>query len=332
MTTHLQNRDSHGAGQCRSYQPGRPAHGLVANRTGVNALFALLGLLLYLVLFPSAAHAQEGDKARAARQQANIGEQFELTVELVAPPGVTVELDPANPSWQGVEIVRIVSQDAIPEGEGVRHIIIAVVAGFFPGDLVVEPAVVLTANGIGTPRILPAFPLLVSSTLAADAPLELLPLPGAASIDGGESPLLRPAIYGGGVLGVALLSALLYLLVQRARRRAVPVLVGGPAQPVADFGTAERLIDADPVGAYRALAAVVRRVVAERYNVPAASLTSREIAGRMESQGVDRWQARLVSGLLQECEAVVYAGYVPAAERRHADLTMAREIVEGASA
>ena len=35
-----------------------------------------------------------------------------------------------------------------------------------------------------------------------------------------------------------------------------------------------------------------------------------------------------VGGLLEECDSVIYAGYRPAAERRQADLTMAREIVE----
>jgi hypothetical protein len=50
----------------------------------------------------------------------------------------------------------------------------------------------------------------------------------------------------------------------------------------------------------------------------------------METSGADRFAARLVGGLLEECDSVVYAGYRPAAERRRADLTMAREIVEGA--
>jgi hypothetical protein len=35
-----------------------------------------------------------------------------------------------------------------------------------------------------------------------------------------------------------------------------------------------------------------------------------------------------VGGLLEECDAVVYAGYRPASERRLADLNMAREILE----
>ena len=107
-----------------------------------------------------------------------------------------------------------------------------------------------------------------------------------------------------------------------------PSIVADERPDPPDLGTAEGLIDSDPVRAYRGLAALVRRVLADRYSLPANALTSRELQRRMESHGVDRWQTRLVGGFLDECDAVVYAGYLPAAERRQADLTMAREIVE----
>jgi hypothetical protein len=94
---------------------------------------------------------------------------------------------------------------------------------------------------------------------------------------------------------------------------------------------AEALLEHDPVAAYRQLAAIVRGVLGRQYSFPAKALTTRELARRMEAEGVDRWQSRLVSGLLEECDAVVYAGYRPALERREADLNMAREIVEAAS-
>ena len=67
--------------------------------------------------------------------------------------------------------------------------------------------------------------------------------------------------------------------------------------------------------------------LARRYGLRATALTSSELRRRLEAEG-DRWQARLVGGLLEECDSVIYAGYRPAAERRQADLTMAREIVE----
>ena len=51
----------------------------------------------------------------------------------------------------------------------------------------------------------------------------------------------------------------------------------------------------------------------------------------MEAEGVDRWQSRLVRGLLDECDQVIYAGYRPAMERRTADLGIARELLEGSA-
>ncbi len=48
----------------------------------------------------------------------------------------------------------------------------------------------------------------------------------------------------------------------------------------------------------------------------------------MLKRGLDRWQVRVASGLLEQCDAVVYAQYRPAPERADADLTAAYEIVE----
>jgi hypothetical protein len=79
---------------------------------------------------------------------------------------------------------------------------------------------------------------------------------------------------------------------------------------------------------YRLLALCVRRFLSERYGFPALALTTSELEQRMEAAGVDRWPARLVCGLLNECDAVVYARYVPAATRAEADNAMAYEIVE----
>ncbi len=107
------------------------------------------------------------------------------------------------------------------------------------------------------------------------------------------------------------------------------MLAPAPAPPTIDLQDAASIIDTDPVRAYRALATVVRHLLSNRYGFPAFALTTAELQRRMEAEGVDRWQSRLVGGLLQECDAVVYSGYRPAQERRQADLNMAREIVEG---
>lgn len=89
------------------------------------------------------------------------------------------------------------------------------------------------------------------------------------------------------------------------------------------------LLDTGDYRTYHALlAACVRRYLSDRYGFPAFAMTTMELRTHMEEQGVGRWQARLVTGLLSECDAVNYAGYTPARARAEANLSMAYEIVE----
>lgn len=294
---------------------------------------AAAGLAILLSTATALAQDGEGDSAQTTRSQAEIGEQFTMTLAVTAPTGAAVEIDPANASWAGVELVRVTSQEATTANDVTIHTFEIIVAGFLPGDGQVQPAVTIIEAGTGTTRLLPPVRIAVFSTLPSDAPLELSPIAPAVGVDGAESPFLWPAIFGGGFLGIAAV-ALGIVAASRwvAARRPEPVVeVEDEPLILPDLGRAERLIDTDPVGAYKTLAATVRNVITERYGVPATSMTAREIQGRMESSGVDRWQARLVAGLLQECEQVVYAGYRPATERRRADLSMAQEIIDGAA-
>ena len=48
----------------------------------------------------------------------------------------------------------------------------------------------------------------------------------------------------------------------------------------------------------------------------------------MELRGTDRWHARIILGLLDECDSVKWAHYAPDANRAQRALTMAYEIVE----
>jgi hypothetical protein len=83
---------------------------------------------------------------------------------------------------------------------------------------------------------------------------------------------------------------------------------------------------------YRLIGACIRRYLTERYGFPAVTLTTGELDHQMEAHGVARWPARLIVGLLNECDAVVYARYSPAAARAEADNAMAYEIVESLDA
>ncbi|MCK9487541.1 MAG: hypothetical protein M0R73_12735 [Dehalococcoidia bacterium] len=79
---------------------------------------------------------------------------------------------------------------------------------------------------------------------------------------------------------------------------------------------------------YGAIALAVREYLGERFGFNAAALTTSELERRMTAHGVDRWQARLVAGLLDRCDRAVYARHYPDPASADHDLTVAYEIVE----
>lgn len=289
---------------------------------------ALLAVVAVLAVAFALTLRAGADSADISSSTLRIGEQATLVIEVATAPGATVEVDPAAASWAGVEVVRIVATSVDDSGLQAIHRIELVVAPFEPGAIEFAPAVNVIAGTEVAARVLPPLRLDVRPSLAPDAPLELSPLPPPEAIGGGESPLLRPALAAGAVAVVLAVAALgiLGATALRRRRPAAPAPAASAAPP--SLEGAERALEHDPVVAYRTLAATVRSVIASRYGLPASALTTAELQRRMEAQGVDRWQARLVGGLLEECDSVVYAGYRPAPERRRSDLTMAREIVE----
>jgi hypothetical protein len=124
----------------------------------------------------------------------------------------------------------------------------------------------------------------------------------------------------------------------RRRRRRRPEPVAAPLELVATPEDRARAaldqIETDPrtpaeyTAYYARIAEVVRSYLTERFDFPAFALTTTELQPAMLRNQLDRWQARLVGGLLSQCDFVVYAHYRPARERADADLTAAYEIVE----
>ncbi len=100
------------------------------------------------------------------------------------------------------------------------------------------------------------------------------------------------------------------------------------ARRALDVAGAGFVADGDYEAYYGRLSTTVRNYLTQRFEFPAFALTTLELQARMTSRGMDRWQARLAGGLLDQCDAVVFARYRPAAERADADLTAAYEIVE----
>lgn len=291
---------------------------------------ALLCALAAVLAVPALAAAQDPE-ATVSRTFAAIGEQVVVTITLEAPADAVVEVDPAGESWGDVRVIRVLSQSATAIDAGLQHRIEVLVAPFAPGTVTFRPAVVVTTDAGSTPAALPVLTLEVPSTLSPDEPLALSPLPPPIPIDGAQSVMLWPGIALGGFV-VVVVAAIAAVLARRWwRNRPVDTGDVAPEPPPADdvLAGAEALLETDAAGAYRAISGAVRNVLGERYEFPAQSLTAAELETRMAEAGVDGWEERMARELLRECDAVVYAGYRPAVERRVADLRIAREIIGG---
>jgi hypothetical protein len=297
-----------------------------------RALLALLAAAVFALPGGLSSAQAPGDSATTNVSELLIGQRATVEVEVRVPSGATVEVDTGADSWNGVAVVAVNRGEVVREGSEDVHRLALIVAPFVPGPGSFEPSIaVITADG-ATLRTLPAISWNVVPSLSPGAPLEISPLAEPTGIAGAESPLLRPAIGLGVVVTLGIVAAAVFFaaraIARSARNRPSPEVV--VEAPPAGFEDVEPLLDRDPVGAYRALSTIVRGVIGTRYGLPANALTTGELRTRMESSGADRFQARLVGGFLENCDSVIYAGYRPAAERRHADLNMAREIVEAA--
>lgn len=305
-----------------------------------HALLALLATLLgAIAVVPAAALAQQPGvqvEARLTRTEATVGDRVGLEIIVRAPPGVTATAPDLPLRVGDLDLIERLPDESAPDGSERR--LRYVLSPFQTGDLFVPSIVVRysTTDGREATVQTNALPLRVTSVIPPGDPATTVrDLRPQAVVD--DEPLAIPwpliAASAGGLAALIILLRMLRWLFRRTRSR-------GPALPV--YLTPEDAAHAalDELTAagtptrrtlkhyYTALSTVVRRYLTERYDFPALALTTTEMESRMTVQGLDRWQARLVAGLLTECDSVRYAQYVPARQRTQHDLGLAYEIVE----
>ena len=288
---------------------------------------------------PSAAFAQETPAAPALDisvafdpSSAALGERTRLTISVRHADDLLISVA-APRRATGLDIMD--ASPAAIQSAGDELLVTTVsylMAGFTlgelqPGDLSVRW---LRADGTAGSVAVAAPPLLVQSTLRPDD-AELRPLKPQATISGAPSPWHRPA--AGAIGTLALLGGGAWLIVARHRKLASEPAPAATAEDLArrllDRLTAESLLgDREFDDYYGTISVVIRGYLQHRFDFRATAMTTGELRSRMISRGVGRWQARLVSGLLDRCDAAVYAGRYPDPASADHDLTVAYEVVE----
>jgi hypothetical protein len=307
-------------------------------------LFAAV-VSFFLLLSPgTGASAQEGEAEEAPvvvsvtadRQRVTVGDPIALTLTVEHDDSVAVTLPEGASAFGDFEMLEVGTPETRSLGDGRSRVRVTyVVAAFATGDLTL-PALEVNYRGAGGSGIEAAAPIAVAveSVLPpGETPTDIRDLKPQVDIAGGLPGYVRPA-FGALASIVVLIAGLLLIHSPLFRRRAAPPPAPLPVPEDVARTELDRIAGLGLPGQgehktyYGLIGTCVRRYLTDRYAFPALAMTTTELEGGMTERGVGRWQARLVSGLLAQCDGVRYAQYVPAAARAEADLTAAYEIVE----
>jgi hypothetical protein len=311
-----------------------------SRRRAGGALAALALLLAAGLALPAAARADAPTVTSFtvdAPDRLTVGDHFRVSITVEADSGTRVRLAPGGLPPE-VSLAETPSVSSRAKGGGRTEVRLdLVLAAFVVGDYQM-PGLTLSytaAGGVSGTLQTPATHLSIASTLPAGGPLEPRPLKPQADIGAaGGAPSQLVALAAAAFMAAA---ALLYFVRRRLTRPAPEAAVLPEPQALGPEDQARRRLDGaaarfgsdrDYAAYYQAIASVVRGYLTDRFGFPAFALTTAELQRQMVARGLDRWQARLAGGLLEQCDAVLYAGYRPALERADADLTAAYEIVE----
>lgn len=311
-----------------------------SRRSSMGVALAIVALTLCSVAaLPRHAEAQPADPAIDAvafflDQAPSIGDRVQLVVQVEHPEDTVVTVP--RPSVPGSEFVAETAPASTPQPGGAILTTVSFTFQVFAlGELQPDPIEVrwVLEDGTAGARTVEPPPLSIRPVRAA-GDTALRPIGPPLAIAGAPPAWLRPAIYA--TAGVAVLLAAGGAALVWRRRGSLPLLAPAPLD-YAERVARERLAalrgldlheEDDFQQFYGTIAQVVRAYLGERFAFNAAALTTRQLEGRMRRHGVDRWQARLVSGLLDRCDRAVFARQYPDPASADHDLTVAYEIIE----
>ncbi|HLF79237.1 MAG TPA: hypothetical protein VJB57_17285 [Dehalococcoidia bacterium] len=267
-----------------------------------------------------------------------VGDHFRYVIKVEVDRGTDIFLA-AGGLPDPLELTKTPSARTRSVGGGRVEITLTIeVAAFEPGDLSIPPLTLRYRNAGGGSGDLETPPSRVGITSVLPLDGEVTPRDLKPQAEIGTPPAIwvLVAIAAALVALVVVVSLIIWRrrVLQRQPIAAEPELEVIPLSPedraraALDSAAREFAAARDFTAYYAAIGVTAREYLTERYGFAAFALTTSELQSEMQRRGLDRWQARLVAGLLTQCDSAVYAGYRPAHERADADLTAAYEIVE----
>jgi hypothetical protein len=313
-------------------------------RRGTETFLFLLSLLALVALWlgnPTRVAAQSPVTFEVSAEPdiVTVGDRIRVTVTLTAPADAQADLKSLESQFGDLEllVVGLPQDTTLPDGR--REVRQTYEVAAFRTGTAQLPALSLTVrlpDGSDVTAAGQPLPINVESVIPPDQnPTDVRDLKPQISFPPVSGISWRSVALAVAAVALALAAAL--LLLRRLRRphpvpEPMPVPLPSPeaaARAELDRIAASGLLAQGEVKQYHAqLAACIRRYLTARYRFPAFAMTTTELRRHMQDFGIGRWQARLVTGLLAESDAVNFAQYIPAATRCEQNLEMAYQIVD----
>ena len=317
----------------------RSRNGRVVAVRITSALALVAAFAIAAIVTNAPAEAQEPPlevRVDVAPQLVTLGDRVRITLIVTHGEALLITADP--PTRRGtLQLIETLPPETTTLADGTLRTELGFLMAAFalgtqqPGEIRVFW---LRDDGSSGELLASPGPFAVASALIGDS-ATLRPLKPQATF--GEPPpgWVRPAIAGGALLAMALVAVVAARWWLRRSPAPTPPLEQHEVAPEAaarrrleELAASGALASGDYERFYGTLSIVLRSYLEERFEFPATALTTSELERRMGGEGVERWQARLAGGLLDRCDAAVYAQRHPDPSSADHDLTVAFEVVE----
>ena len=311
-------------------------------RSGLGRATLALALLAIVILAApgSPVHAQLEPQVNVSVIPAEpgpitVGDLILVQVRIWHDPDIEPSIPP-DPVALGVldAAIPIVTSEPNPDGRTITTITYETRA-FVPGLLTVPvPPVLLMIDGQRRTFAPPPASVDVRSVLPAD-PSGIAPRPLKPSEEiEGAAPALRPIVVP--LVGVVIGFIVATMIRRRLRGRRLPLVAPAldPASAALDQldALAASGVGEDGVaGFWDRVMGTVRLFLTDRYDVPAANLTSSELPHRLAAAGAEASVVQMVRNLLLEGDRIHYAGERLPVERAERYPGLAAAIIEQAA-
>ena len=292
-----------------------------------------------LAAMPETGAAQQAptiDDATLAPDTATIGDYLTMTIAVLHDDAFSIEGPGFGDNFGDFELLEI-AEPQRESGSGASHTTLSYTFTTFKVGALELPPLAIDWRGPGGDGTLMTEPqpVRVDSVLVPNE-TELRPLKPQLDISADAPSPIWPTLF---VAIFAALTVFGYVLVQRAIAQR-PIEPQHEPTPLTPRESARNSLDRlaaeeprrQPREFYAALSFTLRQYLSAQFGFPAYAMTRRELQRHTSRAGIDRWPARLTANLLEQCDAVQFAGFRPAPERVDADLTAAYEIIELTSA